>query len=63
MALVGKSARIMKPTREIELATKPKTISHPDGGVFLIEENQEKAVYKRALSLLQEIRFLKPPSK
>jgi hypothetical protein len=45
MAFVGKSAWIVKPTRRIEFATKPKTVSYPKRGVFLFEEDQEKTVH------------------
>jgi hypothetical protein len=50
MALVGKSSWIMKPTRRIKLATKPKTISHPKRVVFLLEEDQEKAFHGNGVS-------------
>jgi len=45
MAFIGKSAWIMKPTRGIESALKPNAVSHPKRGVFLFQEDQEKALY------------------
>jgi hypothetical protein len=45
MALVGKSTWIMKSTRGIESATKPKAISHPKRGIFLFKIDQQKAVH------------------
>jgi len=45
MAFIGKSARIMKPTRGVESTKKPKAISHSKRGILVFQEDQEKAVY------------------